>query len=249
MRGYAYDNTLYGFFGFGEGYNALTGYSSGMGDTGQNCHAGKTCKTAPCVDLDKSISGSGETHKVNLNYKFDSDALIYFTYSTGYRPGGNNRNGNFGPYQADYLTNYEVGWKTSWFEHRLIFNGAVYLRGLGASSSSPSRPQQPDDRRRMRPAPASSASRPAPTSIPTSTSPSRPEPTTTTRRLTKNFCVDPVTGLVIPTCATRTPPRCMGRSCHSRRRSKPMSPLVTSGTSATGRPTSRARAPSNRATR
>jgi outer membrane receptor protein involved in Fe transport len=126
IRGYAYDNTLFGFFGFGEGYNALTGFSSGMGDTGQNCQAGKTFKTAPCVNLDKSQSGSGETHKINLNYKFDSSHLVYFTYSTGYRPGGNNRNGNFGPYSADYLTNYEAGWKTSWFDRSLIFDGSVY---------------------------------------------------------------------------------------------------------------------------
>jgi outer membrane receptor protein involved in Fe transport len=126
IRGYWYDNTLFGFYGFGEGYNQLTGYSSGMGDMGQNCQVGKVWKNAPCVNLDKGISGSGETHKINLKYNVTSDALVYFTYSTGYRPGGNNRNGNFGAYQADFLTNYEVGWKSEWLDHRLLFNGALF---------------------------------------------------------------------------------------------------------------------------
>jgi outer membrane receptor protein involved in Fe transport len=200
IRGYGYDNSLYGFFGFGEGYNALTGFSSGMGDTGQNCHAGKTFETAPCVNLDKSQTGSGETHKINLNYKIDSNHLVYFTYSTGYRPGGNNRNGNFGPYAADYLTNYEAGWKTSWFDRSLIFDGSVYYEDwsnfqfsyLGPNSltiiqNAPSArvigveasvDYHPDDHLTL----SAGANY-------------------NDAQLTKNFCVDPVSGLVIPTCS------------------------------------------------
>jgi outer membrane receptor protein involved in Fe transport len=126
IRGYEYNNLLHGFFGFSQGYDALTGYSSGMGDSGQNCIAGLKFRSAPCVNLSKTVSGSGETHKLNLTYKFDDQRLIYATYSTGYRPGGVNRNGNFGPYGADKLTNYEIGWKTSWLNRRLRFNGAVF---------------------------------------------------------------------------------------------------------------------------
>lgn len=33
----------------------------------------------------------GETHKVNLSWKIDSDHLVNATYSTGLRPGGVNR--------------------------------------------------------------------------------------------------------------------------------------------------------------
>ncbi len=29
-------------------------------------------------------------------------------------------------YLADYLTSYELGWKTSWAGHRLRFSGAIY---------------------------------------------------------------------------------------------------------------------------
>ncbi len=126
VRGYEYNNQLHGFFGFSEGYDALTGYSSGMGNTGQNCIAGAKFRDAPCVNLNKTVAGSGETHKINLTYKITPEKLVYLTYSTGYRPGGVNRNGAFGPYQADTLDNYEVGWKTSWFGKTLVWNGAVY---------------------------------------------------------------------------------------------------------------------------
>jgi outer membrane receptor protein involved in Fe transport len=126
VRGYQYNNSLKGFYGFSAGYDALTGFSSGEGVGDANCIAGLTFRDAPCVNLNKTVSGSGETHKLNATYKFDDQRLVYFTYSTGYRPGGVNRSGSFAPYAADTLTNYEVGWKTSWFDHRLRFNGAVF---------------------------------------------------------------------------------------------------------------------------
>ena len=30
------------------------------------------------------------------------------------------------PYITEFLTNYEVGWKTSWLDNRLTFNGAAF---------------------------------------------------------------------------------------------------------------------------
>jgi outer membrane receptor protein involved in Fe transport len=127
VRGYHYNNSLYGFYGFSAGYDALTGYGAGQGANDVNCIAGQSFRNAPCVNLDKPAStGTGETHKVTGTYKFDADKLVYFTYSTGYRPGGVNRSGVFAPYQADSLTNYEVGWKTSWLDRSLNFNGALY---------------------------------------------------------------------------------------------------------------------------
>jgi len=126
VRPYWYDNSLRGFFGFSEAYDAMTGYSSGEGATGGNCFAGQSYADAPCVNLNKSVTGSGETHKINLTYKIDDQRLVYFTYSTGYRPGGVNRNGNFAPYQADSLTNYELGFKSSWLNNTIHFNTALY---------------------------------------------------------------------------------------------------------------------------
>jgi iron complex outermembrane recepter protein len=126
VRPYWYQNSLVGFFGFGQGYNELTGYSSGEGANKENCLAKQSFVNSPCVDLNKSVSGSGETHKINLTYKIDADRLVYFTYSTGYRPGGVNRRADQGAYQADTLTNFELGFKSSWLDHRLIFNVALY---------------------------------------------------------------------------------------------------------------------------
>ena len=39
--------------------------------------------------------------------------MFYATWSEGFRPGGMNRRGTFPPYKADFLTNYEIGWKTT----------------------------------------------------------------------------------------------------------------------------------------
>lgn len=59
--------------------------------------------------------------------------MVYATYSTGFRPGGVNRvydaaiKAIFPPYQADYLKNYELGWKTQWLNHHLRWNGALFV--------------------------------------------------------------------------------------------------------------------------
>ncbi len=134
VRLYDYDNTLKGFYGFSEGtdneFDGGVGGPFGPTNPGpagmSNCFSYQNYRGDPCINLDKESKGSGETHKINLTYKFDPRKLVYFTYSTGYRPGGINRNGALGPYAPDSLTNYELGWKTTWFNHRLTFNGAFF---------------------------------------------------------------------------------------------------------------------------
>jgi outer membrane receptor protein involved in Fe transport len=126
VRPYWYDNSLKGFFGFSEGYDPFPGLGSGEGANKHNCIAGDTFDEAPCVDLDKDTTGHGETHKVNLQYQVNKNLMTYFTYSTGYRPGGINRNGNYGPYLADTLTNYELGLKATLFGGRAHANVTVY---------------------------------------------------------------------------------------------------------------------------
>ena len=128
IRFYEYDNRLHGFFGFSAAYDKLSGFSTGMGVNNKNCLTGLTYKDAPCVNLNKGVSNNGETHKINVEYKLNEDVLTYLTYSTGYRPGGVNRNGNLPPYQADKLSNYEAGWKSRWFDRRLTLNGAVFYQ-------------------------------------------------------------------------------------------------------------------------
>jgi iron complex outermembrane receptor protein len=100
--------------------------------------------------LDRTYSGFKS--RANLSWKLDEDALLYYTWSQGFRSGGFNRgfvppqnsplfgggapwqtqataNGSyFAPvvYAPDTITNNELGWKTTWFEQRLLWNGAIY---------------------------------------------------------------------------------------------------------------------------
>lgn len=71
-------------------------------------------------------SGSGGTYRFNATWKPNSDVLAYATVSRGFRPGGINRRGDFGAYQPDYLTNYEIGFKTTLANGLLRLNGAIY---------------------------------------------------------------------------------------------------------------------------
>ena len=80
----------------------------------------------PCNNTNKKVVEHGETHKVSLQYQITPYHMAYFTWSTGFRPGGNNRLPTASAYDADTLTNFELGWKTDWFEHRLRANGAVF---------------------------------------------------------------------------------------------------------------------------
>ena len=85
---------------------------------------------------------SGVLFKGNLTYRFTPDALAYFTFSEGYRPGGFNRKGcnsanGSGPFDAaqcsanrayapDKAKNFEIGAKLGLFDHKLQANLAAY---------------------------------------------------------------------------------------------------------------------------
>ncbi len=87
---------------------------------------------APCTNLagpggqPKSAEGTGFTHKLNLSWKINDDFMTYATWSRGFRPGGINRRASIPSYQPDYLTNFEIGAKTSF--GALRFNVAAYLQ-------------------------------------------------------------------------------------------------------------------------
>lgn len=82
---------------------------------------------SPLIDL--SSGESGEVFKGNLSYKFTPDVMVYLTYSEGFRPGGNNRasTSNIPPiYKSDLITNYEAGWKTTFWDGRARWNGSIF---------------------------------------------------------------------------------------------------------------------------
>jgi iron complex outermembrane recepter protein len=137
IRFYKYKNSLQGFYGYSANYQAQTGYHSGQQACGPPGVGGQInfqpFHGAPCTDLNDTVEDSGRTYRGTVSYKFDRDRLMYATYSTGFRPGGVNRvyspalHALFPPYKADVLTNYELGWKTQWDNHRLRWNGALFL--------------------------------------------------------------------------------------------------------------------------
>jgi iron complex outermembrane receptor protein len=119
LRYFEAHNTLYGFFGFSSNFSSHTGEATCMPGYG-------IYKDGPCTNLDAKTTDHGFTHKLNLAYQIDDDKMIYATWSTGFRPGGDNRRTDFPPYNPDTLTNYELGWKTSWLNDTLRFDGDVY---------------------------------------------------------------------------------------------------------------------------
>ncbi|WP_235538531.1 TonB-dependent receptor [Sphingomonas sp. Root710] len=119
IRGFKARNTLEGFSGFAS--NA----------TGAGCPLPITPGGCQNIIADDGTPGktykeSGETHKVSLAWQIDTDKMVYATYSTGFRPGGNNRRPGINPYKADTIDNFELGWKTSLLDRKLRFNGSVY---------------------------------------------------------------------------------------------------------------------------
>ncbi|WP_374357207.1 TonB-dependent receptor [Thermomonas sp.] len=117
MRWFKANNSLKGFFGYGDGFSGSTGVSQ--------CFSDEEFHGAPCTNLDKRVSERDSLGKVNVTWQIDDTKMVYATWSQGYRPGGINRRGTLPPYTSDFLTNYELGWKTTW-GNAFVFNGALF---------------------------------------------------------------------------------------------------------------------------
>ena len=141
-RLFRYNNTLFGFAGFGPGNPG--GFSSGyrrcltvnglqLRNDPNSPLAPGSLEGTPCTNVGNVVDGelvprrskgNGFTHRVNGQFKPNDDMMFYATWSRGFRPGGINRQPNAPAYDPDYLTNYEAGWKTNLGPLR--WNGAVY---------------------------------------------------------------------------------------------------------------------------
>jgi iron complex outermembrane receptor protein len=71
------------------------------------------------------------TPRVGVRYKLTDDAMLFATYSGGYRSGGfNGRVGNLAdatqPYDPETVDNYEAGVKSEWLDNRLRVNANVF---------------------------------------------------------------------------------------------------------------------------
>ena len=128
LRAYKYDNNVIGFFGFNANRSAVGEALCFPGTIGAYGTSGDSGR--PCDNINTKATGSGTRHKLNLSWKAAPGKLVYATWSTGFRPGGINRRPTAPPYAVEKLTNYEVGWKTSWLGGKVLFNGALFLEKL-----------------------------------------------------------------------------------------------------------------------
>jgi iron complex outermembrane receptor protein len=117
-------------------------FDHGQSDSVYGCRNINPCTPAHGIfdPFDFSQSNSGHKSKATLSWKPVSDVMVYGTYSEGFRPGGFNQGVGTIPkksplygkftvprfYDSDTLKNYEIGWKTQLFDHRLQFDGAIY---------------------------------------------------------------------------------------------------------------------------
>jgi len=147
-RLYRFNNTLFGFAGFGLGNPG--GFSTGEnrcltinGLQARNdpspLATGETDLFIPCFDVadvadpgpnghavPRRSKGSGHIHRLNVQWKPQKGLMFYATWSKGFRPGGINRQPDTAGYAPDFLTNYELGWKTTFADGRVRWNGAIY---------------------------------------------------------------------------------------------------------------------------
>jgi iron complex outermembrane receptor protein len=83
----------------------------------------------PEVQADDSWSNFSPT--LTLDYKWTDDISTYITIASGYRSGGFNPRADTSqtfstPFDEETVTSIEFGWKTSWAENRVRFNGAIF---------------------------------------------------------------------------------------------------------------------------
>lgn len=132
-RWFRANNSLQGYYGFAEGYSSQSSVDPALryGEAGCRALYGDPSnwvgyEGAPCQNFHKTVKEDGSLGRFNITYDISDTKLIYATWSEGYRPGGINRKGALPPYLSDFLTNYEIGWKTTWAGNRLAFNGAIF---------------------------------------------------------------------------------------------------------------------------
>jgi iron complex outermembrane receptor protein len=126
VRWFDYENSLYGF-------NGWTGYCRGYyDDNGKFVQDDDGEVQYPCYDtgiLDDVQQGDDIAFKGSVEWRLNSDKMLYATYSEGFRAGGVNRARIPGipKYDPDWVYNYEIGWKTTWADGTVRFNGAAYI--------------------------------------------------------------------------------------------------------------------------
>lgn len=84
----------------------------------------------PCIDIDETRSDSDVSPSLTLRYFPQEDVMLYGSISQGFKSGGFDQRrvpeGESGAFEEETATNYELGWKGSWFDRRFQLNGTFY---------------------------------------------------------------------------------------------------------------------------
>ena len=85
----------------------------------------------PPLELETTETWSQPTWRLGANWQPSDSVLYYISASTGFKPGGFNGRAtlveNMGPYDAETMTNYELGAKAALLGNRLRLNASVFL--------------------------------------------------------------------------------------------------------------------------
>ncbi len=84
--------------------------------------------TTPAINA--SEDWSRFTYHLGANYKINDDAMVYASYSTGFKSGGFNSRAasaaTVGPFAPEKAKAFEIGLKSDWWENRLRLNVAAF---------------------------------------------------------------------------------------------------------------------------
>jgi iron complex outermembrane recepter protein len=140
-------------------YHYIESMNGTQYSTSQSCVGipNGTCVGSNLTAATHAADYSGFRSRGNLTWHVTPDAMLYYTYSQGFRPGAGNRKNNaevaidVNPvtgqptvgfdatpklvdqfrkpytYPPDTLINNEIGWKTEWWDHRILVNGSAYI--------------------------------------------------------------------------------------------------------------------------
>ncbi len=99
----------------------------------------------PAAGVDGVSDDSAVTGRISLDYMPNDDMMFYASYARGYKGGG--FNGGFVsnprlylPFGPEKVNAFELGYKSTWQEGRLIFNAAAFFydyEGLQAATARP----------------------------------------------------------------------------------------------------------------
>ncbi len=84
----------------------------------------------PDTHYDSRRSDSDVSPSFNLRYFVNPDVMLYGLVSRGFKSGGFDQRrvaqGSDGEFDEEIATNYELGWKTTWLNRQVVFNGTLF---------------------------------------------------------------------------------------------------------------------------